>query len=171
VEYEALGRSFSDRGRRIEEQVQLLRRLWTEQTVTHDGPSERITGAGLAPLPVQRPIPVWFGAQSEAAYRRVGRLADGWFPQVPPGPKLDEARAIVNRAARDAGRDPASIGMEGRVTWGDGGIEQLLQHIDKWRAAGATHVSINTMGSGLGAVDGHLTVLASAAATLELVPA
>jgi probable F420-dependent oxidoreductase len=171
VEYEALGRSFSDRGRRIEEQVQLLRRLWTEQTVTHDGPSERITGAGLAPLPVQRPLPVWFGAQSEAAYRRVGRLADGWFPQVPPGPKLDEARAIVNQAARDAGRDPASIGMEGRVTWGDGGIEQLLQHIDKWRAAGATHVSINTMGSGLGPVDGHLTVLASAAAALELVPA
>jgi probable F420-dependent oxidoreductase len=171
VEYEALGRSFHDRGRRIEEQVQLLRRLWTEQTVTHDGPSERITGAGLAPLPVQRPIPIWFGAQSEAAYRRVGRLADGWFPQVTPGPKLDEARAIVERAARDAGRDPASIGMEGRVTWGDGGIEQLLQHIDKWRAAGATHVAINTMGSGLGAVDAHLTVLASAAAALEFIPA
>jgi probable F420-dependent oxidoreductase len=171
VEYEALGRSFHDRGRRIEEQVQLLRRLWTEQTVTHDGPSERITGAGLAPLPVQRPIPIWFGAQSEAAYRRVGRLADGWFPQVAPGPKLDEARAIVERAARDAGRDPASIGMEGRVTWGDGGIEQLLQHIDKWRAAGATHVAINTMGSGLGAVDAHLTVLASAAAALEFIPA
>ncbi len=171
VEYEALGRDFHDRGRRIEEQVQLLRRLWTEQSVTHDGPSERITGAGLAPLPVQRPIPIWFGAQSEAAYRRVGRLADGWFPQVPPGPKLDEARAVVEAAARDAGRDPARIGMEGRVTWGDGGVEQLLTHVDRWRAAGASHLSINTMGSGLGEVERHLAVLASVAAALELVPA
>ncbi len=171
VEYEALGRDFHDRGRRIEEQVQLLRRLWTEQSVTHDGPSERITGAGLAPLPVQRPIPIWFGAQSEGAYRRVGRLADGWFPQVPPGPKLDEARAVVEAAARDAGRDPSRIGMEGRVTWGDGGVEQLLTHVDRWRAAGASHLSINTMGSGLGEVERHLAVLASVAAALELVPA
>lgn len=171
VEYEALGRDFRDRGRRIEEQVQLLRRLWTEQSVTHDGPSERLTGAGLAPLPVQRPIPIWFGAQSEAAYRRVGRLADGWFPQVPPGPKLDEARAVVEAAARDAGRDPSRIGMEGRVTWGDGGVEQLLTHVDRWRAAGASHLSINTMGSGLGEVGRHLAVLGSIAAALELVPA
>jgi probable F420-dependent oxidoreductase len=171
VEYEALGRDFTDRGRRIEEQVELLRRLWTEQTVTHEGPSERITAAGLAPLPVQRPIPIWFGAQSERAYRRVGRLADGWFPQIPPGPKLDEARAIVERAATEAGRDPAAIGMEGRVTWGDGGIEALLHHIDRWRSAGATHVAINTMGARLGSVDEHLTVLASAAAALDLVPA
>jgi probable F420-dependent oxidoreductase len=171
VEYEALGRRFTDRGRRIEEQVELLRRLWTEPTVTHDGPSETVTGAGLAPLPVQRPIPIWFGAQSEAAYRRAGRLADGWFPQVPPGPKLDEARAIVEQAAREAGRDPASIGMEGRVTWGDGGVTRLLEHISRWRDAGSTHVSVNTMGAGLGSVDEHLTVLASVATALDLVPA
>jgi probable F420-dependent oxidoreductase len=171
VEYEALGRTFTDRGRRIEEQVTVLRRLWTEHSVTHDGPSEKITAAGLAPLPVQRPIPVWFGAQSERAYRRVGRLADGWFPQVPPGPKLEEARAIVDQAAREAGRDPAAIGMEGRVTWGDGDVARVLDHVDRWRSAGATHVSINTMGSGLGPVDGHLKVLASIAAALELIPA
>src|ERR1700683_4079741 len=63
VEYEALGRSFSDRGRRSEEQVALLRRLWTEPSVTHAGASEQVNGAGLAPLPVQRPIPIWFGGQ------------------------------------------------------------------------------------------------------------
>jgi len=115
VEYEALGQDFSTRGRRMEEQVELLRRLWTEPSVTFHGRFDRVTGAGLAPLPVQRPIPVWFGAQSERAYRRVGRLADGWFPQVPPGPKLDQARTVVERAAAEAGRDPASLGMEGRV--------------------------------------------------------
>ena len=118
VEYEALGKDFSNRGRRMSEQITLLRRLWTEQTVTHDGEFEQVTGAGLAPLPVQQPIPIWVGAQSPAAYRRAGRLADGWFPQVPPGARLDEARATVEQAARDAGRDPATLGMEGRVTLG-----------------------------------------------------
>ena len=117
VEYEALGRDFTNRGRRAEEQVELLRRLWTEQSVTFRGTDEQVTGAGIAPPPVQRPIPVWFGAQSPAAYRRAGRLGDGWFPQVPPGPQLDAARAIVEQAAVAAGRDPAAIGMEGRVSW------------------------------------------------------
>ncbi|HEX5586654.1 MAG TPA: LLM class F420-dependent oxidoreductase [Acidimicrobiia bacterium] len=166
VEYEALGRSFADRGRRVGEQVELMRRLWTEQSVSHDGPSERVTGAGIAPLPVQRPIPVWFGGSSAPAYRRIGRLADGWFPQVPPGEHLDDARAIVDEAARDAGRDPASLGMEGRVTFGDGGVGQLAEHAQRWRDAGATHLSVNTMGAGLGDVDGHLAVLTQAAAAL-----
>ncbi|HWW54008.1 MAG TPA: LLM class F420-dependent oxidoreductase, partial [Acidimicrobiales bacterium] len=83
VEYEALGKDFSDRGRRLDEQVTLLRSLWTEPSVNFAGAYERVTGAGLSPRPIQRPIPIWFGAQSPAAYRRVGRLADGWFPQVP----------------------------------------------------------------------------------------
>src|ERR1700730_5977059 len=111
VEYEALGKTFSDRGTRIEEQVGLLRRLWTVPSVTFDGVHEHVTGAGLAPLPVQRPIPVWFGAHSAPAYQRAGRLGDGWLPMVAPGPQLDEARAIVDQAALDAGRDPAALGM------------------------------------------------------------
>src|SRR6202142_2461416 len=93
IEYEALGADFSDRGRRVGEQVELMRELWTQRSVTHDGTYERVTAAGLAPLPVQRPIPVWFGAASEPAYRRAGRLADGWFPQVPPGPPLRKSQA------------------------------------------------------------------------------
>jgi probable F420-dependent oxidoreductase len=168
VEYEALGKDFTNRGRRIEEQVELMRRLWTEQTVTFDGRFERVTGAGLAPRPVQQPIPVWFGAQSEPAYLRAGRLADGWFPQVAPGPRLDHARAVVEQAAREAGRDPAVIGMEGRVSWGEGGVDQLVDHVGRWRAAGATHVSINTMNAGLASVDDHLAVLQQAAGPLEL---
>ena len=169
VEYEALGKDFASRGRRVEEQVALLRRLWTEPSVTFRGADEQVTGAGLAPMPVQRPIPVWFGAQSPAAYRRAGRLADGWFPQVPPGPKLDEARAVVEQAAREAGRDPAVLGMEGRVSW-RGDHATLADHVGRWRRAGATHVSVNTMGAGLGGADGHLAVLEQAAAALELEP-
>ena len=166
VEYEALGQDFSTRGRRAEEQVELLRRLWTEPSVTFRGRFDRVTGAGLAPLPVQRPIPVWFGAQSERAYRRVGRLADGWFPQVPPGPKLDQARSVVEQAAAEAGRDPARLGMEGRVSWRDD-PGKLAEHAATWREAGATHLSVNTMGAGLRTVDDHLRVLETAAGILK----
>ncbi len=166
VEYEALGQDFTSRGRRVEEQVDLLRRLWTEPSVTYRGSFDRVTGAGLAPLPVQRPIPVWFGAQSERAYRRAGRLADGWFPQVRPGAELDEARRVVEQAAAEAGRDPARIGMEGRVSW-RGSPEQIAEHAAAWRDAGASHISVNTMGSGLRTVDDHLGALESAAEVLK----
>ncbi|HEY7323706.1 MAG TPA: LLM class F420-dependent oxidoreductase [Streptosporangiaceae bacterium] len=166
VEYEALGKNFRDRGRRMAEQVGLMRALWTERSVTFAGEYETVTAAGLAPLPVQRPIPIWFGASSQPAYRRVGRLADGWFPQMPPDSRLEDARQIVAEAAEAAGRDPAAIGMEGRVSWG--GAEKLVDHIGRWRAAGASHVSVNTMGAGLGGVDGHLDALTSAAEALQL---
>ena len=167
VEYEALGQDFATRGRRIEEQVALMRRLWTEPSLSHAGAFDRITGAGIAPLPVQRPIPVWFGAQSAPAYRRAGRLADGWFPQVQPGPELDQARAVVSQAATEAGRDPATLGMEGRITWrGDAG--ELAGQAARWQDAGASHVSVNTMGAGLATLDDHLAALAEAARVLRL---
>jgi len=168
VEYEALGKDFGDRGRRYDEQIELLRRLWTERSVTFDGTYEHVTAAGLAPLPVQRPIPVWLGGSSGAAYRRMGRIADGWFPQVLPGPMLDAALAIVRDAAIDSGRDPVSIGMEGRVSWGDGGAEDIVRHAAKWRDAGASHIAVNTMGAGLATVDDHIRVLAESAAVLDL---
>jgi probable F420-dependent oxidoreductase len=162
VEYEALGEDFTTRGKRFEEQIELIRLLWTQQSVTYHGNFHHVTGAGLAPLPVQRPIPVWIGAQSPRAYRRAGRLADGWFPQMQPGPQLDEARELVHSAATEVGRDPASIGMEGRVTW-SGDADKLADALSSWVDAGASHVSINTMGAGLRSVDDHLAALASAA--------
>jgi probable F420-dependent oxidoreductase len=170
VEFEALGLDFTDRGRRITEQVELLRRLWTEPVVTFRGRYETVTAAGLNPLPVQRPIPVWFGAESPAALRRTGRLADGWFPQVQPGPRLDEALRHIRDGAEAAGRDPSGLGMEGRVGL-TRGVEAAAERVSAWRAAGATHVSVSTMGIDAVGVDGHIAALAGVAAAIGLPPA
>lgn len=162
VEYEALGEDFTTRGRRSEEQIAVLRQLWTQRSVTFEGRYHRVTGAGISPLPVQRPIPVWIGAAAARGYARAGRLADGWFPMHSPGPKLDEAKAIVDDAARDAGRDPAELGMEGRMTW-QGDHDRVAEDVRRWAEYGATHLSINTMGAGLRTVDEHLSVLEAVA--------
>jgi probable F420-dependent oxidoreductase len=166
VEYQALGQDFSTRGKRQEEQIGLLRRLWTERSVTHEGTFDTIVGAGLAPLPVQRPIPIWIGGLSPAAFRRIGRLADGWFPRVEPGPELDQARAIITASAAKAGRDPGAIGMSGRVRQGAEGTDELAGDAQRWRDAGATHASVDTMGFGLSGLDAHLDALARAADAL-----
>jgi probable F420-dependent oxidoreductase len=168
VEYEALGQDFKTRGRREEEQVVLLRRLWTERSVTFEGRFDRVTASGIAPLPKQRPIPIWLGGRSPAAYRRIGRLADGWFPFLAPGPDLDDALGHIAEGARAAGRNPAAIGMESQVSWGPGGSEAGAAAVRAWQDAGATHASINTMGAGLSGVDGHLDALSKAAEALEL---
>ncbi len=165
VEYEALGEDFGTRGRRSAEQIAVLRRLWTEPTVSVRGAHHQITGAGLSPLPVQRPIPVWIGSASDPGYRRAGRLADGWFPMMSPGPRLDHARSVVEEAAAAAGRDPARIGMEGRGSW-RGDDDAALAEVTAWSQAGASHLSINTMGAGLATVDDHLAVLTRLAAGL-----
>ena len=166
VEYDGLGQDFSTRGHRQEEQIDLLRRLWTERSVVHDGRFDSVNGAGLAPPPVQRPIPIWLGGRSPVAYRRIGRMADGWFPRVEPGPDLDAARDIIAAAAAEAGRDAATIGMDGRVNVGAGGGDAILRDAGRWRDAGATHASVNTMGVGLTTLEGHLDALSQAAAAI-----
>jgi len=168
VEYEALGKDFTDRGRRMDEQIELLRALWTERSVTMHGRYEHVTGAGLAPMPVQRPIPIWVGGFSAPAYRRAGLVADGWFPMVRPGAGLEEARRVVEAAAESVGRDPGSIGMEGRVSWKPDDPEAFVRHVESWRGAGATHLTIDTMHAGLVTVEDHLGALSSAAQLVGL---
>ena len=169
VEYEALGEDFATRGQREEEQIGLLRRLWTERSPTHEGRFDRVVGAGLRPLPTQRPIPIWLGGQSPVAYRRIGKLADGWFPRVAPGPELDEARTFISEAALEAGRDPAVLGMEGWISQSPGGTQDVVEQARQWEAAGASHLSINTMGLGIEGLDAHLAALRLAAEALKVV--
>ncbi len=166
VEYEALGQDFANRGARIGEQVALMRELWTQETVTFSGEYEHVTGAGIAPFPVQRPIPVWFGARAKVALRRAGRIADGWFPMGEPGPWLTESIAVVNDAALAAGRDPSTIGMDARINVGAADPQTTSERAAAWREAGATHLSLNTMGAGRKTVDDHVAALEAAAHAL-----
>jgi probable F420-dependent oxidoreductase len=120
VEYEALGENFKNRGRRSEEQVEVMRKLWTQELVTFEGNWHKITDAGLNPLPIQRPIPIWFGGSDDRALRRLARLGDGWFPLLEPDDRCRAAIEKIHSYAREAGRDPGHIGIEGRITFAEG---------------------------------------------------
>jgi len=159
VEYEALGENFHNRGRRSEEQIAVLRALWTQEVVDFKGRWHRINHAGLNPLPVQRPIPVWLGGRVEAVIQRVARIGDGWFPQFAPDSRGQETIARLHQYARDAGRDPASIGIEGRISIGKRTPDDWLKEAEAWERLGATHLSVNTMGVGLRAPQEHIDAI------------
>ena len=160
VEFEALGENFKNRGKRIEEQIEVLRALWTKELVTLQGQWHRITDAGINPLPNWRPIPIWMGGESEGVIHRAARLADGWMPHFRPGA---EAQAIVDRLhgyIKEAGRDPAKFGIEGRMALLQVLPEQRIKELAAWRAMrGITHLCIHTVGLGLKTADEHVKAL------------
>jgi probable F420-dependent oxidoreductase len=163
VEYAALGERFDNRGRRIEEQIALLRDLWSSPVIEFRGEFHEVIGAGIAPMPIQRPIPIWLGAGTKGvALSRVGRIADGWCSTHKPGPELDQAVLAIRAAAVAAGRDPNDVGIDGRVDVGDGDLARIVSEVEGWRAAGATHVSFGTMNAGLQGVGAHVAALRDA---------
>ncbi len=159
VEYEALGEDFHTRGRRVEEQVALMRALWTEEVVTFQGRWHTVTAAGINPLPVRRPIPLWMGGGAEPVIRRIARLADGWFPQFRPDDRGRETLRRLHDYVREAGRDPGDIGIEGRASIGGGGPDDWAKEVEAWRELGATHLGVNTMGAGLSSPADHIDAL------------
>ncbi|MET0500102.1 MAG: TIGR03619 family F420-dependent LLM class oxidoreductase, partial [Candidatus Binatia bacterium] len=159
VEYEALGENFKNRGLRSEEQIEVMRRLWTQELVTFEGKWHKITDAGLNPLPVQRPIPIWFGATNKDALRRLARLGDGWFPLFGPDDKCRAAIGQIREQARGAGRDPDAIGIEGRITLGGRSADQWAAELAAWKTLGATHLSVNTMKAGFTSVAEHIEAI------------
>jgi probable F420-dependent oxidoreductase len=162
VEYEALGMSFRDRGRRLEEQVELMRRLWTEPLVTFQGTYDTVSAAGLNPLPVQRPIPVWIGGSSEKALRRAARIGDGFFPQSPLEGGWEPTLERMREWRSEAGRDPQDFGIEARVNVVTGTPDDWHAAAEEWRTLGATHLTLATMRGDLDSVDAHLERLAQA---------
>ena len=167
IEYESLGADFHTRGERIEEQVDLLRRLWTEETVEFDGKGDRVSGAGIDPLPDQRPIPIWIGASGVPTQRirhRIGCQADGWFNLCTPE-EFPEIRDDIYHAAEEAGRDPAALGMEAGVAVVGPREHEWQSRVVSWREIGLTHLCLRTLGGGL-KVDEHIGRLRKAVAKL-----
>jgi probable F420-dependent oxidoreductase len=163
-EYEALGQDFHTRGERCDEQIELLRLLWTCEEVCFEGRWDRVRATGIDPLPIQQPIPIWIGPgpssgglPAESVLRRIGRLADGWFAIVPPA-KASEVNAAVRRHAQAAGRDADRIGLEAAVSIAGKSTEACVEQIEAWQAAGATHLCLRTLGAGLAATE-HLDAL------------
>ena len=159
VEYEALGENFHNRGSRSEEQIEVMRKLWTQELVTFEGRWHKISDAGIKPLPLQRPIPIWFGGSDDRALRRLAKLGDGWFPLMAPDDKCRAVMEKIRLYTREAGRNPDAIGIEGRIGFGQGSPDSWLRELQAWKDLGATHVSLNTMRAGLSSPSAHIAAI------------
>lgn len=159
VEYESLNENFGNRGKRSEEQIEVLRALWTQDIVTFETSWHHINEAGIKPRPIQRPIPIWIGGEVDAVLQRIGRIGDGWFPQSPPN---DVTRARVTQLKTyivEAGRKLEEVGIEPRLTLASVAASQRQAFVRDWQDLGATHLSLNTMGLGLKTPQEHVKAL------------
>lgn len=159
VEYTSLNENFHNRGKRIEEQVLLMRRLWQEPLVTFQGKWHTIPDAGLNPLPAQQSIPIWFGGQAEPALRRMARLGDGWMLNYRSAEAAKPSLALLDRFLDAAGRTRAEFGLEPRISYGEGNPAAWEAALRGWQAAGVTHLSFNTMGSGFTTPQEHIQAI------------
>lgn len=164
VEYEGLGQDFCTRGKRLDEQIQLMRQLWTNKLVTFQGRWDQITDAGINPLPVQQPLPIWLGGWADPMIKRIARTADGWFALFKPDSDGKQMIAKLHQYAKEAGRDPTKIGIEAWVTVNNSRIfegrnqrpedkllrsaEQWRKETTAWRGLGATHLGCWSLYSG-----------------------
>ncbi len=166
VEFEALGEDFTNRGIRSEEQIHLLRALWTQEIVNFTGRRHTVRAAGINPLPVQRPIPVWFGAGGTAGpvprdlvLRRIARLGNGWFPSFGPD---DTARVVLDKMQTyisEAGRHPSDVGLAGRIRMPGKSPDQWVAEAEGWQSLGATHIMAEARRGPLSSVDQHIAAM------------
>ena len=159
VEMAGLGFEFGNRGRRVDEQIEVMRALWTQPLVTYEGEFHQLRAVGINPLPVQRPIPLWFGGAAEPVLRRMARYGEGWIPNARTAEQAAPTLVRLRGLLAEAGRDPAAFGIDARLTVAREPRESWVDFVAAWQAAGATHLGINTMGAGLASVDEHLATL------------
>ena len=155
VELEGMGMRFNNRGRRSEEQINLMRALWTQELVDFDGQYHQLRQTGINPLPLQRPIPIWLGGYADVTLRRAARLADGMLP----GSDLAEGRAripLLRQYLADEGRDPDDFGINVWLNAGEMERAQWADFVGEWRELGATHVALDTMNAGCASLSDHL---------------
>jgi probable F420-dependent oxidoreductase len=159
VEFDALGEDFHTRGRRQEEQVDLMRRLWTEDVISYDGEFHRFSDAGISPRP-SRPIPILFGGSAPAALDRCARLGDGWIPLGSPNEKSVARVAELRRLRQAADRPWEGFEIRAQAQYRGGTPDRWRSHADAWRDIGATHIAIATHNADPTDVDGHLDRIA-----------
>jgi probable F420-dependent oxidoreductase len=165
VEYESLGQDFHNRGARQEEQIKLLRRLFTEPVVDFSGRFHRVDRASLMPKPA-RSIPIWLGGHGEVAFERAARLADGFIFFGGTSAQTVEAWKQLRDRVGNLGRSVEEFGADW-VVLSRGGLDELTSEVDAWREAGGTHVSVDTMDRGLDSADRHIDYLAAVANALK----
>jgi probable F420-dependent oxidoreductase len=145
VEYEALGQDWKTRGARQAEQVEVLRRLWSEDLVTFNGRFHALQDVNIVPPPVQRPIPIWFGGVSDAVVIRAARLGDGWMPIIAPDEKAEQKLILLREEMKQHERDPARFGVEGWLRMNDADPQRWAAAADGWRKLGADMVMLYPM--------------------------
>lgn len=159
VEYTALGENFKNRSKRIEEQVIVLRQLWTQELVTFESQWHHIPDAGLNPLPVQQPIPIWFGGHADEVLKRAAKLGDGWFPTYRTAEEASTYLERLTEYLSENNRSWHEFGLEARLQFGDGNLDMHQKITEGWKVAGAGFLGVNTMGSGFNKPQDHIAAL------------
>jgi len=168
VEYTSLNKDFHNRGRRIEEQVSLMRKLWTRPLIDFSGKWHHIPDAGINPLPIQKPIPVWFGGSAKPVLQRIAQIGDGWLPIFAKAEDVKPALEIIEKYLEKFGRKRTDIGIEARLRLSTKNPDSWIKTMQAWQDLGATHISINTMGCGLLSPQEHIQELAHFAKVIGL---
>ena len=162
VEYEALGENFHNRGKRSEEQIDLLRKLWSQELVTFEGKFHTVTDAGLNPLPPGRSIPIWFGGMADPVLERVAKLGEGWLPLGSPNDKLKISFDTLKKYLDQNSKSMSDIGVEAMISLKNSGSDtDIRKDLSSWAEMGTTHISINTMNCGLKFPGEHIKAISN----------
>ena len=156
VEYVALNQEFGTRGKRFDEQLDLMHKLWAEPLITYEGQWHKVPDAGINPRPVQQPIPIWFGGHVEAVIRRVAKWGAGWMTLYKTADKAGRALEQLDAFLEEEGRSRDEVGIEPRMSYGEGNVDEWGAVIEGWQAVGATHFTLNTMNLGFEGPQKHM---------------
>ncbi|MBN1562767.1 MAG: LLM class F420-dependent oxidoreductase [Anaerolineae bacterium] len=159
AEMENLGYDFSTRGKRVDEQLEVMRALWTKPLVNFEGEYHTLREVGINPLPVQRPIPLWFGGGAEPVLRRMVKYGAGWMVNTADPEAFKSSWDQLRGYLAEADRNPDSFGLDVRISVARQPVATWEKVIEQWREIGATHIGINTMGAGFTSIDEHINVI------------
>jgi probable F420-dependent oxidoreductase len=160
VEYEGLNENFHTRGKRQAEQVDLMRRLWSEDSLTYRGQYHTVSAASINPRP-RAPIPIWFGGGAPALIQRCAELGDGWIPLMGPTPEAAEIIRTLKAQRAAAGKSWDGFGIQAQAQFRGGDPDRWRSHAGRWRELGATHLAVATHNAGVVGVDAHLRAAAA----------